>query len=488
MLKNQIEWDRNRVMRDSGTRSRYSGFHLYSVLREVVVQLSLLRATKSAAAVAALALSLSVVGYIPVMRAQDAAAPAKNYKDKGEYDLFLQVTKEADPAKRMELLNQWQDKYPTTDFLKERLQYFVATAIALNQPAKTVDYSKQLLKLDPKDFASLYYIAVYGPAAYAPKGNPPVPPTAEQLADVEMGAHGVIDNIDSGFDPKKKEAVKMSDEQWAKEKNKALAVAHNALGWEANMKKDYATSEAEYKTSIGLNSENGQTAYLLAGVLLADKKYQDALFYYARAAAYDGPGALPPAGRPQVLAFFNKIYGQYHGGPDGADAVLATAKASANPPADFKIISTADTENQKAGDLQKKLDADPALKMWYSIQQSLIGDQGQSYFDSQVKDAEIPAGAGGVKYFKGTVISMDPADKPTKIVLGVFDPAKPDATLTFEDPVTSPVKAGDVLEFDGVADSFVKEPFMLVFKDPEVPSLKKAAAPPKKGKKPVKKS
>jgi tetratricopeptide (TPR) repeat protein len=452
------------------------------------VQFSLLRATKSAVAVAALALSLSVGGFVPVLRAQDAAAPAKNWKDRAEYDLYVSISQATDPAKRLELLNQWQDKYPTSDYIKERLQFFVATAAQAGQPLKAVDYAKQLLKIDPKDFTSLYYLAFYGPVAYAPKGNPPVPPTADQIADVELGAHGVIDNIDTAFDAKKKEASKMTDEQWTKAKNTTLAVAHNALGWADSVKKDYADAESEDKTSIGLNPENGQTAYALAGVLLADKKYQDALFYYARAAAYDGPGALPPAGRPQVLAYFNKIYAQYHGGPDGADAVLATAKANAVPPADFKIVSTADKANQESGELQKKLDANPGLKMWYAIQQSLIGDQGQSYFDANVKDAGIPGGANDIKYFKGTVISMDPADKPTKIILGVFDPTKPDATLTFEDPVTSPVKAGDVLEFSGVADSFVKEPYMLVFKDPEVPSLKKAAAPKKSGKHPVKKS
>ena len=483
MLKNQIEWDRNRVMRDSGTRSRYSGFHLYSVLREVVVQLSLLRATKSAAAVAALALSLSVVGYTPVLRAQDAAAPAKNWKDRGEYDLYVSITQAADPAKRLELLNQWQDKYPTTDYAKERLQFYVATTAQAGQPAKTIDYAKQMLKVDPKDFTSLYYICYYGPGVYGSSAN------ADQLTTVDMAAHGVMDSIDTAFSDAKKKDSKMTDEQWTKAKNTTLAVAHNALGWEATVKKDYPTAESEYKTSLGLNSENGQSAYSLAGVLLTDKKYQDALFYYARAAAYDGPGALPPAGRPQVLAYFNKIYAQYHGGADGADAVLATAKTNVNPPPDFKIVSTVDKANQETEGLNKKLEADPALKMWYAIQQSLIGDQGQSYFDANVKDAEIPGGAGGVKYFKGTVISTDPADKPTKIVLGVFDPTKPDATLTFGDAVTSPVKTGDVLEFDGVADSFVKEPFMLVFKDPEVPSLKKAAAPVKKGaKKPTKKS
>jgi len=444
------------------------------------VQFSFLRATKSAAAVTALALSLSVVGFVPVLRAQDAAAPAKNWKDRAEYDLYVSITQATDPAKRLELLNQWQDKYPTTDYAKERLQFYVATTAQAGQPAKTVDYSKQLLKVDPKDFTALYYICYYGPGVYGSSAN------ADQQATVDSAAHGVIDNIDNAFDAKKKEASKMTDEQWTKAKNTTLAVAHNALGWESTVKKDYATAESEYKTSIGLNPENGQTAYSLAGVLLADKKYQDALFYYARAAAYDGPGALPATGRPQVLAYFNKIYAQFHGGADGADSVLATAKANANPPADFKIISTADKANQETEGLNKKLDADPALKMWYMIQQSLIGDQGQTYFDANVKDAEIPGGANDIKYFKGTVISLDPAEKPTKIVLGVFNPTKPDATLTFEEPVTAPVKVGDVLEFSGVADSFVKDPFMLVFKDPEVPSLKKAAAPKKGARKPKK--
>jgi tetratricopeptide (TPR) repeat protein len=444
------------------------------------VQFRLLRATKSAAAVAALAVSLSVVAFTPVLRAQDAAAPAKNWKDRAEYDLYVSITQTADPAKRLELLNQWQDKYPTTDYSKERLQFFVATTAQAGQPAKAVDYAQQLLKVDPKDFTSLYYLAFYGPGVFGANAS------ADQQAIVDKGAHGVIDNIDTAFDKTKQTAAKMSDDQWTKAKNTTLAVAHNALGWEASVKKDYATAETEYRTSIGLNPENGQTAYLLAGVLLAEKKYQDALFYYARAGAYDGPGALPPAGRPQVVAYFNKIYAQFHGGPDGADAVLAVAKTNATPPADFKIPSTVDAENQKQGELDKKLAADPGLKMWYSIQQSLIGDQGQQYFDANVKDAGIPGGANDVKYFKGTVISVDPADKPTKIVLGVFDPKTPDATLTFEEPVTSPVKPGDVLEFSGVADSFVKAPYMLVFKDPEVPSLKKAAAPKKTTHKPVK--
>jgi hypothetical protein len=174
-----------------------------------------------------------------------------------------------------------------------------------------------------------------------------------------------------------------------------------------------------------------------------------------------------------VKAYFLKIYGQYTGGPDGADKVMAVAKTNATPPADFKIVSAADKANQEAAGLQSKLDADPALKQWYAVQQTLTGDTGQAKFDSDIKDAQLPGG--DVKFFKGTVISVDPADKPTKIVVGVFDATKPDATLTFDSAVTSPVKVGDVLEFTGVAAAFTKDPYMITFSNVEGPNLKTTA-------------
>ena len=44
----------------------------------------------------------------------------KNWKDRAEYDLYESITKEATPAKRLELLNQWNEKYPATEFKLER--------------------------------------------------------------------------------------------------------------------------------------------------------------------------------------------------------------------------------------------------------------------------------------------------------------------------------------------------------------------------------
>lgn len=433
-------------------------------------------------AAGALALSLVAPSVLsPVLRAQDAAA-AKNWKDRAEYDLYMSIQQATDPAKRLELLNQWQDKYPQTDYSKERLQFFVATTAAAGQPKKTLDYAAQLLKIDPKDFTSLYYICLFGPGVYGTNA------TGDQQASVESAAQGMLGGVDAAFDPKKKPA-NLKDDQWTAAKNSTAAVAHHALAWVATVKKDPATAEKEYLTSLQLNPANGQAAYLLAVVYQSDHKYQEAVFYYARAASYDGPGALPAAGRATALSYLtDKLYVPLHGSKDGLDAVLAAAKTSATPPPGFHVVTVDEVAGAEAKKLQDKLDANPDLKLWYTIQQALIADGGQAYFDANVKDAELPGGANDVKEFKGTVISFDPADKPTKVVLGVFDPTKPDATLIFEEPVTAPVKAGDVIEFSGTADSFVKDPFMLTFKDPVAPALKPAEKPRPKKPRPARKT
>jgi hypothetical protein len=115
--------------------------------------------------------------------------------------------------------------------------------------------------------------------------------------------------------------------------------------------------------------------------------------------------------------------------------------------------------------------SDPAFKLWYAIESQLKGDQGQTFFNSNVKDAEIPGGAEGVKNFTGTVITAD----PSKVTLGVEDPTIPDTTILFSTPLkdteAAKIKVGDKLDFGGVAESFTKDPYMLTFKDPTIPGI-----------------
>lgn len=452
----------------------------------------LLRARKSIISASALAFLLTVTVDTRVVAAQDAAAapagqaaqPQKNYKDRAEYDLFVKVTQTADPKARLAVLNEWQDKYPQTDFAQERLQYFVQTLgqLAGTDPAsrqQLLDKTSAVLKADPNNFLAGYYTALYGPAVGGANAS------ADVLSQVDTGAHVVISNADKAF-PADKKPANMSDDQWAQTKNSAIAIAHNALAYEATQKKDTATAESEYKASLQVNPNDSRVAAAYGKALMDEKKYPEGLYEYARAAEYSGPGALPQAQRDQLVTYFNKTYGDFHGGPDGAQQILDQAKTSALPPDGFKIVNANELAQKQADVLNDRINSDPAFKIWYAVKQNLQ-DKGDAFFTSDVKDLEIPGGGegGGPKTFNGTVISLDPADRPTKVVLGVEDPAKPDATLSFSEPLPAEaintIKVGQKIDFSGIADSYTKDPYMLTFKDPTIPGVK-TTTPAKVGK------
>jgi hypothetical protein len=414
---------------------------------------------------------------------QPAGQAQKNYKDRGEYDLYSKITQTQDPKARLDLLKQWEQKYPQTDFSKERLEYFVATLgqMAPSDPSvrqQLLDKCNELLKADPKNFRAMYLISLWGPAV---GGTSPSP---DLLSQVDSAAQGVVSGIDTAFDTAKKPA-NVSEADFTKAKGQTLAVAHNAMAWEATSKKDAAGAEQHYKESLQANPDQGNISALYAKLLYDNKKFPQALFEYARAAEYAGPGpALPEATRKQLSDFFNKAYKDYHGSPDGADQILAQAKTSALPPDNLTITSQADIAKKEAAETEARINSDPAFKMWYSIKQGLTSDNADAFFTNSVKDFEIPGGAEGVKDFTGTVISVDPPDRPTKVVLGIEDPTKPDATLTFSQPLPASaldkIKVGEKVDFSGVADSYTKDPFMLTFKDPTIPGVQ-MTAPAKHG-------
>jgi tetratricopeptide (TPR) repeat protein len=392
-------------------------------------------------------------------RAQDVkqtATETPNWKDRQEYDLFLKMSQTADPKGRLELLNSWQDKYPQTDVAALRLKYYVATLAILAQTATTereklLDKCRDLLKLEPKDINALYQVSLWGPLTGG--GSP----SSAQLSEVQSAARGFIEGADAAFAPANK-PTGISDADFDKAKSFRLGVAHNALAWVAIVQKDLTAAETEYKASLSANPEQAATTAQYAKFLYDQKRYPEALFHYARAAQYTGPG-------PSLT----ERYKEFHGGPDGVEQVLAQAKTSAFPPANFSIGSAADAAAREAEALNTRIASDPGFALWYTIRQNLTGEQGAAFFEKTVKDTMIPGGAQGVRNFSGTVISIDSPDKAVKISIGIDDPTKPDAVLEFSKPLPlDKIKAGQKIEFSGVVSQYVKDPYLLTFKDPSI--------------------
>jgi hypothetical protein len=427
----------------------------------------------------AMALLLTGAANLPAVAAQAAGAaqqpaagqagkPQKNYKDRGEYDLYNQAVQQAkDPKTQLQTLQTWQDKYAQTDFEQERLLLFINALrqLAPSDPTaakQLIDKCTALLKLDPKNFQGNYFLALWGPRVGQANPSP------DLLSQIDAAAHGVLDNLPS-------KPPNMSDADWEKAKGSIEAIAHNALAYEDVQKKNTADAEAQYKDSLKADPTQAAVSAAYAKMLVDDKKVPEALFEYSRAAQYEGPGALPADQRQRLNDYVKNQYQNYHGGTDGLDQMQAQAKTSAVPPDGFTIQNANDLAAKQADALNARIGSDPAFKMWYAIKQNLQ-DKGDAFFKDSVDGVEVPGGAEGVKNFSGTVISLDPPDRPAKVVVGVEDPTKPDATLVFSQPLPpdalNTIKVGQKIEFSGIADAYTKDPYMLTFKDPSIPGVK----------------
>src|SRR5262249_35462474 len=132
------------------------------------------------------------------------------------------------------------------------------------------------------------------------------------------------------------------------------------------------------------------------------ERQAEALFQFARAAAYDGQGALNPQGRQQVDSYLTKAYNSYHGqDPQGLQQLKELAKASPFPPADFKIKTAQEIAVEKENEFKQ---SNPSLALWMGLKKELTGPEGEKFFDGTMKGAQVPGGAGGVTKLKGTLI------------------------------------------------------------------------------------
>lgn len=403
--------------------------------------------------------------------AEKPAAGEKKMKDRQEYDLYEAIRQEQSPQKRLEQLNTWKEKYPETDYKQERLIFYMTTYQQLQKWPEMIQAAKDLIAIDPKNFNALYTLTYYTPVLQNT--------AAEALDTGEKAAQSLLANADTVFADANKPANVAAD-QWTRAKTEAQAMAHKTLGWTAMIRKDNEKSEKSFRESLKLNPNAGEVSYWMGTVILAQRKPErtpEGLYYIARAAAYDGQGALPPAGRTQVNDYLTKSYTAWHGSPNGLDQLKAQAKTSANPPAGFTIKSKVDLMKEDIAKEEELKKSNPELATWLAIRDQLKTG-GATYFE-QMKGAGMPK-------FRGKVVSATPEARPKEIVLALSDDKTPEVTLQLDAPVGAKVEPGTTLEFEGaVPTTFTPEPLMVVMtaEKGQVKGLPAAAAAGKAGKK-----
>lgn len=391
-------------------------------------------------------IAIGCIAFMALAAAQTppAAKPPK-FKDDKEQTEAIAANTEKDPKVQLQKLDKWKADYPETEYSVQRTGLYFQCYGNLKMYHEQVQAAEELRKKLPSNLDLLR--TIFADVAQIK------PPSADDLAAMTDAAQYVIDHSDDVFSAANKPA-NQTPAQWDALKPQMVAYAKTQLDWVAEQQgKDAAIARLKKDpTRTGIN------VWLGKQILEEAKKghpemQSDAIFHYARAASYTGPGCLPPNDRASMKNFVDKAYKTYHGSPEGEDKLLAAAANQALPDG-FVIKSTVEVAKEAEAADEAARAANPMLAQWRDLKAILTGDGGDAKFESDIKDSALPK-------FKGKIVSMTPAIRPKTIVVAVEKDGVADCTLTFEAALPGKMEAGEELEFEGIAKSFTKDPFML---------------------------
>ena len=374
-----------------------------------------------------------------------AQAPQKNWKDTAEYELYVQYTKATTPDQQLQLLNQWKEKYPESEYKMDRAMQYIVLYNKKNDPAGLYQACKDVLVLDPKSFQALYFITLLTVSMNKQD--------AESLNLGGKAANSLIAELSTVYDPSKKPAGS-TDAQWKQQSVDLEVQAIKTLGWIEQQKKNFTEAEKFFVKGLELSPGTAELSYLLGTVIVQQKnpkRQAEAMWHFARAGNLDGPGAMDPTRKAQVAGYFQRVYTAYAGDDKKEMAeIIEKAKASVMPPPDFKIKS----KEEKMGENEEKFKSEnPMLFQYLGLKKALLAADGETYWGN-VKDAELPT-------FKGKLVSMKPDVNPKELVLAVESADQPEVTLVLDKALRGKAEPGTEIQFTGVAKEYTKEPFTL---------------------------
>jgi hypothetical protein len=379
--------------------------------------------------------------------AQDKPAEKqKTPKDPEEAALINKVVAEPDAAKRLSELDEWVKKYPQSDWDDARPMIYLVTYQQMGKMQEALDKANEILATKPDDYQAVTAILRIGPTLKSP--------TPANLDTIEKVAEYVMNNADKVFADSNKPAD-VSAADWAKVKPYWTTQAPAILVTAYTARNDEARMEAKLKEKAAAYPNEPLFPVALINVYFKQikahpEKQPLVLFYYARAAAID------PANKQKYMTSFSNNYKKYHGSDEGLNDVVALAKSNAVAPDSFHIDSTVDIANKKEAADQEFAKNNPTMATWKTIKDGLTGDTPDQFFES-VKDAGLPGN--GMKW-RAKIVSMKPALRPKTLVLSIESP-EGDVTLNLDAPLPGKMEPGESIEFEGIAKSYTKAPYML---------------------------
>jgi tetratricopeptide (TPR) repeat protein len=408
-------------------------------------------------------LAVAVLAGLLLAPAQEKKEPA--WKDQGEYDLVQnQIQKEADPKKKLQLLQQWEEKYPDSDFKNARNQVMLQTYQQAGDAAGMKKAAMKMTQDDPEGIFGLIGYQTLNLLTISMNDK-----SEAALADGEKASAGLLAIVDKVQKPEQ-----VAADAWAKEVTNYRALAYKTKGWVETQRKNYTAAEAAFTESLKINPNQADVSSMLGTAILLQRnpdKQSAGLYHFVRAAALEGEGALPAQAQQQTKAYVTKTYTNFHGSEQGLAEIMERAKTEAFPPEGFKIESAAEIAMR---DRDKLRTENPMLFRWLEIKDKLV-QEGDAFFEG-LKGSD----AGGP--IKGKLISATPENNPKELQISVQDGIQPDAVITMTAPLKGKADAGTEIEVYGSVVSYSKDPYTLTLEaDPdEVKGWPTPSAPAKK--------
>jgi len=396
-----------------------------------------------------------VLGLAALAAAQQSAAPTATppaqaaqppqIKDPAEYNSYIAALREANPQAQAQAFENFLQQYPNTVVKEDALGQLMAAYEKLGNAAKMTDTAARILQANPNNVRALALLA-FTSRSSAEAGQAPQQNAADAFKYGERGlqALGTMTKPEG-----------MSDADFDKFKTQVAIIFNGSAGFGALQSKDLPGAQKYLQAAVDLEiKQNPNDPNSLRDIYPLSLSYLEAqpinpagLWWIARAAALSN-------NNPQIVKYGQFKYTKFHGSTDGWDHLLAQAKASPAPPANFAVAPAPSPAEQA----KQLADTKNPKEMTFDELQLIFTDgspEVQQKVWTTVKGTEIPFAA---KVITATRTKMELAATADDIEKNVAD-----VTLTMVAPLPLPKvpKAGEETQVLGKLDSYTSSPFMI---------------------------
>lgn len=226
----------------------------------------------------------------PSLGKTQTAPAAKPQVAPEEQQAYMAIQKEVDPDKQIQLVKDFQQKYPKSQLLSNVLFFGAGAAEQKNDVPDALNYGQKSLQLQPDNLRSLILVADLLPLPQALQGS--VTQKEQQLGQSESDANHALQLLSKLTPP-----TNVSPAQFSQGKKTIEAQLHASLGM-AHLEKavlvpskagapdatELSAAEQEFKTAVSSPQPVPQDYYRLGEVYSRENKLDEAIAAFTQAA------------------------------------------------------------------------------------------------------------------------------------------------------------------------------------------------------------